>query len=251
MKTKPYVGITGVTSIVQSEAIAGYAELLGWPRTHKVMVGALASYKGLRGRSANPRQYVGVDQIDSVFVNDRVCLNLIHYNSRANGLFAQLNELLSDARYVDGVQLNISWPWLDALRRLQSRFYTVITLQISSRAYQMIGGTPTRLVSTLAPYEGLIEYVLIDPSGGTGKDFDSHLAKVMLKTLVDSGLGMKWGIAGGLGRGKLERLRPLLEIDPGLSWDAQARLRTISDELDESLWKPYLEESRKLLAEYS
>ena len=250
MRSKPYVGITGVTTRSQSEAISKYVEALGWPQATQVMVGVLASYKGLCRQPVNRNQYPEVEQIGSVLINDRGLLNLVHYNSRADGLAAQLIELLSDAGWADGVQLNIPWPPPEVLRRFRSRTYMTVVQQISTRAYRMAGGTPERLVRSLSAYEGLIEYVLIDPSGGTGHAFDAEFAKSALTALVDSQLEFKWGIAGGLGTDNLERLRPLLDLYPGLSWDAQARLRTADDRLDPGKWEPYLAASWSLITEY-
>lgn len=250
MISKPYVGITGVTTRLQSEAISKYAEELGWPLTTQIMIGVLASYKGLRGQLANPKQYPAVKQIGTVLINDRGFLNLVHYNSRADGLSAQLTEVLSDAIWADGVQLNIPWPHPDALRRFRNRTYMTVVQQISMRAYRMAGGTPGRMVKHLAAYEGLIEHVLIDPSGGTGHVFDVEYAKTVLAALVDSQLEFKWGIAGGLGMDNIGRLRPLLDIYPDLSWDAQARLRSADDQLDPGMWEPYLAASWSLVTEY-
>jgi len=250
MRSKPYVGITGVTTRSQSEAISKYVEALGWPLTTQVMIGVLASYKSLCGHLANPKQYPAVEQIGSVLINDRGLLNLVHYNSRADGLAAQLTEVLSDAIWADGVQLNIPWPRPEVLRRFRSRTYMTVVQQISTRAYRMAGGTTERLVRSLGAYEGLIEYVLIDPSGGTGHSFDAEYAKSVLKALVDSQLEFKWGIAGGLGTDNIERLRPLLDIYPDISWDAQARLRTADDRLDPGKWESYLAASWSLITEY-
>lgn len=244
MQAKPYVGITGITELAQSEALVAIAEDIGWPRSHKLMIGALVSYKGLAfGKLANPSQYIGVDQIDEVLVGDARVLNLIHYNSRAEGQYAQLHDVVRRVRYADGLQLNIDWPGEAQLRRLRERIYTTVVLQVGSRAYKSIGARPDRLVERLRSYSGLVDYVLIDPSSGTGTPFSSDFALTTLQALVDSRLPMKWGIAGGLSPDNLAKLEPLLWLYPKLSWDAQGRLRDKQDNLDLGRCRAYLEAS--------
>lgn len=249
MNTKPYVGITGITSREQSKAILALADEIGWPRSHRLMIGALVSYRGLVwGEAANPKQYVPVDRIDEVLIGDGRLLNLVHYNSRAAGLFAQIRDVIKRVSYADGIQLNIAWPREDQLRRLRERIYTTVVLQVSSNAYRMLGNSPAALVGRLKAYEGLIEYVLVDPSGGIGRQFDLAYAEEILGALVESGLGMKWGIAGGLGSDNISRLEALVRIYPELSWDAQARLRKIPDDtLDMTKVRAYLEASAELI----
>lgn len=248
MYTQPYIGITGITTQRESEALVQMAESLGWPQSHGLMVGVLASYKGLsRGCLANPRQYVAMDRLDEVLVDDGRLLNLIHYNSRASGLYGQLREVLQGLKCVDGLQLNIAWPDPRQLDRLRSHHYAQIVLQVGATAYRMVGATPDGLLRALQPYAGLIERVLIDPSGGTGQVFDRQFARTILRRLVESDLPMRWGIAGGLGPDNLYRLEDLLSIYPQLSWDAQARLRNDKDGLDLAKCRYYLEASLALI----
>ena len=252
MKTKPYIGITGVTCREQVEAIVEMADRIGLPRTHQLMIGVLASYRSLVwGELADPHQYVQVEVLNGVFVNDRRLFNLVHYNSRADGLVRQLVDLVSRVDCADGVQLNIPWPAVSSLRRHRERAYTPVVLQISHRAYCEVGGTPERLVERLRGYAGVIEYVLFDPSGGLGKDFDGKQAESILAALVEAELPFRYGVAGGLAPGKLQRLKPLLEIYSELSWDAQGGLRNQARQLDLGRCRRFLEESYDLIVSLS
>lgn len=247
MNNLPYVGITGITEVGQSEAILRFARDLGWPRERLIMLGVLASYKGLVwGQPANPKQYVDIARLDEVVVDDERAFNLVHYNSRAQGLSTQLEDLLGLATAITGVQLNVAWPNASQLRRLRTRMYLKVVLQIGAEAWGMIGRDGGRLVEGLRQYAGLVDYVLIDPSGGLGRAFDPDFAAEVLVTLAGADLGMKLGIAGGLEPGKLEVLKPLLAIYPDLSWDAQGRLRDENDELDLGRCQDYLTESYEL-----
>lgn len=249
MRTKPYAGITGITTRSQSEAIIEIAEEIGWPRDYKLMIGALASYKGLAfGKLANPNQYVYVDDIDTILIGDSRVLNLVHYNSRAAGLFAQIRDVIKRVTYADGVQLNIAWPDRYQLQRLRERIYTTVVLQIGPNAYKM-AGDPLKLIVKLENYRGLIDYVLIDPSGGLGRSFDVGFATDVLGELIQADLGYRLGIAGGLGPDNVDKLEPLLSTFEGyaLCWDAQSRLRDGEDRLDLGRCRDYLEASAELI----
>ncbi len=227
MLAKPYYGITGVTTIEQSQALLRTVDRLGLPRTHQLMIGVLASYKSLaRGSLADPKQYVPVNELNDVLVHDRRLLNTVHYNSRADGLVLQLGDLLGRVRYARGVQLNIAWPAPEVLDQWRSEFYIRVILQVGSRAYGEVGRTPVDLAKRLERYAGLVDYVLFDSSGGTGTPFDDGEASRVLCALVATELPMRWGIAGGLNPDNLAaKLQPLREIYPDLSFDAQGGLR--------------------------
>ncbi len=248
MQIKPYIGVTGVTTPEQALELVEIIGSLGLPRSRKLMIGALMSYRGLsRGELANPSQYIFPDQIDEVFPDDNRVFNLVHYNSRAEGLYSQIRDVVSRVTYADGVQLNIAWPEPKQLTRLRSRAYTAVVLQISMAAYRMVAGRPSQLVAALQPYYGLVDCILVDPSGGTGRRFDRAWSEDIIGELVKGYLPMRLGIAGGLGPDNLDCLVPLLRIYPDLSWDAQARLRNDKDQLDVGRCRAYLEASIELV----
>ncbi|MEO7617412.1 MAG: hypothetical protein ABIS59_01070 [Candidatus Saccharibacteria bacterium] len=248
MRNMAYIGITGIKTLAESDALARMTRELDFPASHCLMVGGLASYKGLKlGYVSDPKQYVLPNELNRSFLRADRLLNIVHYNSKIEGLSGQLDELLEVVDRADGVQLNIPWPQVSVIRRLREASTTVI-LQISSAASAMLEHDPDRIVDKLAGYEGLIDYVLIDPSGGVGLDFEPDYAAYVLAAFVTSGLSANWGIAGGLGPGRLGVLELLLEIYPELSWDAQARLRTVEGtSLDLAACRQYLVEGVEIL----
>lgn len=249
MSKTAYIGITGVKTEKESSKILEIVRGIGLPSTYRVMIGGLASYKGLsRGVVADPNQYVLPDELKTVFNPDRQLFNVVHYNSRAKGLVAQVERLLDCIEIADGIQLNIPWPEPSILRRLRDRYYTEVVLQISAEAAAMIGHEPTRIAAKLAQYEGVIDYALLDPSGGVGKAFNLRYMLPILEAVVGTGLDINWGVAGGLGPGQLEKLQPLFEICPSLSWDSQARIRTSDGRaLDLAACEKYLVEGVEIL----
>lgn len=249
MSKTAYIGITGVKTEEESLRILEIVREIGLPSTHRVMIGGLASYKGLsRGVVADPNQYVLPDELRTVFNPDRQLFNVVHYNSRAKGLVAQVEVLLDRVEVADGIQLNIAWPEPSILRRLRDRYYAEIVLQVSAEAAAMLAHEPVRIAAKLAQYEGVIDYALLDPSGGVGKPFDLGYIAPILEAVVDTNLDIGWGVAGGLGPGQLEKLESLLQICPTLSWDSQARLRTADGQaLDLAACEQYLVEGVEIL----
>jgi hypothetical protein len=248
MRNMAYIGITGIKTLAESHALARMTRELGLPETHCLMMGGLASYKGLKlGYVSDPKQYVLPYELNRSFLRHDRVLNIVHYNSKVEGLSGQLDELIRAIDRADGVQLNIPWPRPSVIRRLRVPSAIVI-LQVSSAASAMLDHDPDRIAAKLAEYDGLIDYALIDPSGGVGRNFEPEYAVNALTALVASGLSICWGIAGGLGPGRLGVLEPLLEIYPELSWDAQARLRTVDGQaLDLAACRQYLREGVALL----
>lgn len=249
MPRTAYIGVTGVKTNDETAKLLEIVRGIGLPPTHRVMIGGLASYKGLAwGTVADPSQYVLPDVLRTVLLPDRQLLNLLHYNSRAKGLVAQIEQLLDRVEVADGVQLNIPWPEPSIMRRLRNRYFADIVLQVSSEAAAMLGHEPGRIAAKLAEYEGVIDYALLDPSGGVGKPFDLGYISPILEAVADTDLDIGWGVAGGLGPGQLKKLEPLLHLCPTLSWDSQSRLRTPNGQaLDLAACKQYLLEGVELL----
>lgn len=242
MRKTGYIGITGAKTYDESSKSLKIVREIGLPQTHRVMIGGLASYKGLAwGKVADTNQYVNPREFKHVLIPDRQFFNVLHYNSRSKGLTAQIERLLDLVEIADGVQLNIPWPDPDLLRRLRERYYTEVILQVSTEAAAMLGHEPGRIVAKLSEYEGLIDYALLDPSGGCGKSLDLAYITPILEACVTSRIDVGWGVAGGLGAGRLSALETLLDIYPKLSWDAQAKLRTTDGQkLDLAACRQYL-----------
>jgi hypothetical protein len=176
----------------------------------------------------------------TIFVRHPKALNLVHFNT------GKPSKLLDDMFYTlhlagpdcHGLQLNIAWPSERVLRdfhRLcQSDWCKTIILQCGKKALNEVGWSPLKLVERLKKYEGLIDYVLIDPSGGGGQEFDPYFACACFgaigRTLPDIGVG----IAGGLNTDSFDRLlHSVLGAFPGLgfSTDTETGVRNDQDDL--------------------
>ena len=88
-----------------------------------------------------------------------------------------------------------------------------------------ISDDPIRLVNRVRKYQGLVNYVLLDPSGGTGRLFNPEELKKFLGRLYEAQLDLSYGVAGGLSPTTLNLLESLVKEFPNLSIDAEGRLR--------------------------
>jgi hypothetical protein len=239
MSKTAYIGITGVMSRSESKSLISSARINGF----------FGSYKGLVwGQVSDPSQYIPQDELSNVFVDDPRVFNVLHYNSRAHGLLGQIERLLSNVEIADGIQLNIPWPDPAILRRLRERYYVEVILQVSAEAMNMLDNNPNTIAAKIRQYDGLIDYVLIDPSGGVGTEFELSRIVPILEDCIALGLDIGLGVAGGLRAGRLDVLKPLLKICPDLSWDAQAGLRTVDRQaLDLAACERYMLEGIALL----
>lgn len=250
----PYVGITGV---MPQDSITPVLDLLPGqadrcPQLHdqpccRLMSGILVSEKTLNGVPNKwPHRYPDVSKLAGIIVDDLRVLNLVHYNTRNTDLARQLIEVHEKAglpKRLDGFQLNIAWPdpreilsflkWVDRHRQIHhGRDGQYIVLQIGSTALEQASNSPKLLELFLRDYVDLIDYILLDPSGGLGQASNSDYYRPYLDELYSEKRRFGVGIAGGFGPGKLQTVAELLSEYPYLSIDAEGQLRDDQDDLD-------------------
>ncbi len=242
-----YVGITGFMS---KNEIQSVLDSMPQDSNRLLMVGVLASLKTLRGEKTKwPNRYPGVGRISEIFVRNRRALNLIHYNTKEpESLAEQLVEMTKlGGENFEGFQLNLTWPSHDAILAYHKvcggKF---IVLQIGGKAMKKDGVTdylPKELAEKVSWYEHLVDYVLLDPSGGYGIPFDTGKARTYLDALKGYNLDLSLGVAGGLSPTTLNLVEPLLADFPDLSWDAEGKLRDKEDNLDIKEAREYVQKS--------
>lgn len=81
-------------------------------------------------------------------------------------------------------------------------------------------------------YAEVVDYVLLDHSGGHGKPFNPECAHNYLRELKTKNPGIMLGVAGGLSPTTLNLVKPLIREFPNLSIDAESNLRTHTDHMD-------------------
>lgn len=253
---RPYIGITGFMSRDEVKWAWNAFEKTRLTDDYMLMVGVLASLKTLYGHTNKwPNRYPAVKDISAIFRQNPDVLNLVHYNSKNTELlFVQLMALTEfiGTQLFDGFQLNIPWPNELELVSYKSHYPSKkIVLQVGGGALEMIENSPGRLAERLMMYVEVVDYMLLDPSGGKGKLFDAKNMGDYLRTI--KGLPLKnvgFGVAGGLSRSTMHLIEPLLEEFPDISIDAEGRLRNENDYLDMNLVEGYISKASETFGKY-
>ena len=237
---KPYIGITG---FVTKEEVAEILKLMPHSSKRLLMVGVLASWNTMYENKVSGR-YPSIKNISEIFIKHPLTLNLIHYDTtNTDTLCDQLISLtVYGGKNLNGFQLNITWPPIDQLKEYRSVYHNnIIVLVITPQAFEDARRSPRLLLSRIKDYKGLIDYVLLDRSGGCGISLDTIFMREYLHVLYAKDLGMGFSIAGGLSEDTLYLIEPLVKEYPGLSFDAEDKLRnSYDDSLNLDFAKKYL-----------
>jgi hypothetical protein len=249
---KAYVGVTGITT---REEVAGAARAfkdhcfnLEYSE-HVPMMGFLVSYKTLEyGHNPGRQRYPALADLPELLEAAKgKAFNTIHYNTRnAEGFSAEISKVMEcdkiyERELVGGVQFNIAWPKPSELAKIRHRYPELKQIiQLSERA--TAGMTASEIARTVAGKYAEPDYILIDPSGGKGVNFDvRYVAEVFRELSAET--KARVGIAGGLsGDNAAERLSLLYDAlrTESFSVDAEGRLRTEGDALDMDRVDDYL-----------
>lgn len=246
-----YIGVTGF--MAPQEVRAALRCFSGSP-THKLMAGILVSSKTLAGKTNRwPGRYPKIERIGEIFQEHPAAVNLIHYNTdEPNTLSGQLLRLEVAGPYMHGFQLNVAWPSIGEIETFHEAtdFKQRIVLQIGRRAIEEVENSPEKLTDMVYHYVGIVEDILLDPSGGKGQPFDIEKAGVFLRAIASRGFEINLGIAGGLGPDSLHLVEPFLEKFPQLNIDAEGRLRDPeNDDLDVIRMTDYIRSSLRMFKE--
>ncbi len=235
---RTYIGVTGFMSNEELETISDKFYSDG-PR---FMAGVLASSKTLLGHANKwPRRYPKISDIAGIFGDNANAIKLVHYSTDSTSSLQM--QMMTIRRRVgsvmNGFQLNIAWPPPAALVAYRKCYpEDTIVLQVGRNALSLpIEGMITAdhrvdLISAILPaYKGLVDHVLIDPSGGTGSPFDPQEVLVYLRGIKNLDLPMGLVVAGGLGPDSMDLLKPVHADFPRISIDAEGRLRDENGDL--------------------
>lgn len=252
MYNPPYVGVTGFAIPGEVESVLSQLPA-NLPR--KLMVGVLASRETLAGNSG-PKQFAGrypkVERIADIFNDDPRALNLIHYTSESQELTLanEMVEVRTDfgGLLCHGIQMNLTWPSpryvVEHYRRMVEYSISaaisprptneVIVLQVGREAVELCGYNPFAVANRLREYEGLVNYVLLDQSGGRGEPFKREMAVLAMTVADQMPKSMGLVLAGGLSALSVDQTlnyfrsfdQPIIDRAK-LSLDAEGRLRNL------------------------
>ncbi|HWQ59870.1 MAG TPA: hypothetical protein VN420_01835 [Candidatus Fimivivens sp.] len=228
-KIGPYIGRTGPwTPDLIREALA----LMPEGSAYRLMVGLLVGPESSQQESSNVcfERYTTREALREACISDHRLLTLIHYGAaRTESLNIQLQELVAIAGPgLDGFQLNIAWPPIDHLEAFKWRHPEKhLVLQIGKETMRTVDGV-SGLMERIGCYADLVDSVMFDPSGGTGKPFDPKEAGALLWQFTSRFPSLGHAVAGGLGPdpADLTEAVKLSSRYPGLSIDAESKVLT-------------------------
>ena len=203
MHAKPYVGVTGPVTVGEVESLVGEFSRAGYSMgsTHLPMVGFLVSYQTLNGQAINNRRYPPIGELRAlVSQTSGRAFPMVHYSSREKATLADQVSQVFDGLYEEGlcraVQFNITWPDVRQIELVKERFPEMqVVFAASGRV--MSNGSPQEVVKRIGEYEKLLDYVLLDPSGGQGKDFNVQTSLAFYEELRTCVPSITAGFAGG------------------------------------------------------
>ncbi len=151
---------------------------------------------------------------------------------------------------MNALQLDMIWPTaheiLHAVRVCEREDDLEIILQVGRDAFTQVNNNPYELGRYLQRYLGTVHYVLLDLSMGTGTEMNPDLLEPFIEEIQWRVPRFEIGVAGGLGPGRLEHIKTLIQKHPKLSFDAQSWIRpngNVLDPMDEEMAKAFLLES--------
>ncbi len=241
LKEKPYIGVTGVSTPGEASAIAQTfvdEGLTNEQNNHVGMIGILADQGSLIPRAGERIKYPALDQIRQIFgVTQGKAFNTLHYHTyRESDLTQQLEQLLDRShlysdRLCDGVQLNLRWPPVDTVEKTKKTFPDLkIILQLGP---SVLTEGPEDIVTKLTPYVDLIDYALIDPSGGRNRVFQINTVAPLHNQIRKAHPDLPLAFAGGFNtRNVRTRLWVLLQTvaTSNFGIDAEGGLRVQSEQ---------------------
>jgi len=193
----PYIGITGFNTHEQVGRVV--ENISGYPIGY-VMFGFTSSNKRLLDPESSGKTSPSLNALRSLTRCVPVYhLPMIHYytpnpETVADEVIALFKHCDLDSSHC-GLQLNLAWPGIDQLKALLDAFGESfkVTMQLPKKVLEL---SDYEIVKGLELYEGLVSYVLIDPSGGLGLDFDIDRAAGLMDQ-ISKGVGITPGVAGG------------------------------------------------------
>jgi|Napbiome12C3dose_1001474.scaffolds.fasta_scaffold00006_66 hypothetical protein len=189
---KPYIGVTGISEISEADIVARtFSETLLSTSSHVGMVGYLVSHKTLTGNREGYVKYPQIENLPGLLkVTAPTALNTIHYRTPdKTSLAEQVLRLFDKGNiYADNLcrvlQLNIAWPNINQLERIRTELPQLgLILTLTPRILRK--ESRFDIEDKLADYKDIVNYVLIDPSGGIRKVFEAKTVLPLYSSIKD------------------------------------------------------------------
>lgn len=170
-----YISVTaGINESEVSSLIQEFYQAGIYPGAmHKPLIGFLVSNKTLYGDGTRNRRFPAFRELTGLLNLASLSVKTaVHYNtSNYDNISSEICDMMSGIAAIDVLQINTT-RWLDEIeiRKIKEQFSDVnVSIQLSENC--MKGMTAADIAKRISLYHG-IEYVLIDPSRGRGKELD-------------------------------------------------------------------------------
>lgn len=200
-KAKAYIGVTGFKTAEEFDQATDIACLQDLLAEHHFMFGFTCSNKRLADPSSEGKTSPSLKTLGKILGEEQYTpifgvIPMIHYFTSDRDRLSDEIGMLFDYTGAQNLQLNAYWPDVEQIKRIRDRAPNIlITIQLPKEALEE---NCIMVRERLRLYEGLIDYALIDPSGGTGSDIKLSLAARYLES-IDQIPTITAGFAGGLG----------------------------------------------------
>lgn len=241
----PYIGITDFTKFEQVEKMLKVFDAhLPRGSNRKLHIGVMVSHKTLHN-IPNIWQDVfpAKGDIASIFASHEAynCVHFADYGKH-KATFVTHNDIVETLHYagenVHALQLDMTWPdpWQISQGIRHSGKKVEVILQIGKKSIEEIGDDPHDIVQMLSSYEGVIARVLLDKSMGRGVGMVAQELIPLIHAIKAKYPTLGISVAGGLGPTSIDLVRPIVEMYPDVSIDAQSKLRPSGSALDPVDW---------------
>jgi hypothetical protein len=238
---QPFIGITDFMTREQSLKMLSVLRDCDPMYRRRLGIGVMTSWKQLNGHKSKwADAFPKKEDIANVFVHDKDAYNVLHYADYDG--HAPVSGYLEVVRHwggpaLDAIQLDMVWPEPSEVKLFRRRHPAVeIVLQVNSQALEQVANNAELLCSRLSKYGKSITYVLLDKSMGQGKGMNAHELLPFAMAIEQNLPHLALAAAGGLGPNTLSLIEPLAYELPGISCDAQSKLRQSGSALEPVDW---------------
>ncbi len=229
-KGQPYVGVTDFTS---RDQVIEAKKFLAPRSIHRLHVGAMTSYKvqnGIKTFTGWENIWLNEEGLKKLFSDDDDVFNVIHYADYDNPPLTTSLDLHEAIRrsgpYLHGLQLDMVWPEVKIVKEIKSQHPSIeIILQIGKDAVKELDNSLEKVLEKALNYLDCVDYFLIDFSMGKGEPLNPEVTLEYLRMFTKVIPIEKIAIGGGLGPETTHLLKPIVEVFPRISWDAQGQMR--------------------------
>jgi hypothetical protein len=264
MKQKPFIGITGVSSIIESEWLLDMAKVFSDYRMHTINTGILISEETFKGNPPKIQRYPEIDIAYKIlYTLSSSFQTAIHYNSRSERpIHEQIQALfeknyLYEKRICRYVQLNIGKPNHTELTKIKTKFpelQLIIQVPLWLEEYR----NPQKISDFIREYSSCVSFFILDPSGGRGKEMGKEHEHIFQYLAEQEFSAENFVFAGGLsGKNLFSTISKIKRTFPhkNFSIDAEGKLRggkhqgkKVGDQINPQKVKDYLTEATRVFS---